>query len=63
MFDDSLNLFDLSCRWANGYQLWGGTVFILAGCLTIVMGLLFYCGICNDEYAINEGLRREVSNT
>ena len=73
MFDDSLNLFDFSCQGKNGPPSWLGTLFIFAGCLSTMMGLVFYslmkhsCAIefdrLNNPYAISEGLSGEVSNT
>ena len=73
MLDDSLNIFDFSCQGKSGPPLWFGTAFILAGCLSTMMGLVFYCIIfqcrntysdrLNHQYAINEGLSGEVSNT
>ena len=73
MLDDPLNLFDFSCQGKSGPPIGFGIVFIFAGCLTIMMGLVFYyaCFIStntcsdglNDECANTEGLSREVSNT
>ena len=72
MLDDSINLLNFSCYGSlvkDGdcdfpVAAVVGSGFILAGCvmIMIVLCIFRYTGRLNDEHAIKERLRRDVSN-
>ena len=67
MLNDSINLLNFSCSGNCDVPVAAivGGGFILAGCvmIMIVLCIFRYTGRLNDEYAIKERLRRDVSST
>ena len=67
MLDDSNNLLDFSCTGDCDKPVAAvvGGGFIVAGCVMIMIILCIFrsTGRLNDEYAIKERLRRDVSRT